>query len=76
MIVSSRQAHPHLRSVGVTKETYPFTPAELAGIKGRSVGELYEVEHVLLNILKEQVKLQHERVKLLRVLYQYTQMES
>lgn len=45
-----------------------FTPAEQAGIKGRNCGELYEIEHVVLNILKDQVKTTYLRNRLLRML--------
>lgn len=45
-----------------------FTAAERAGIKGRNCGELFEIEHVVLNILKEQVKRTHARNRLLRLI--------
>lgn len=45
-----------------------FTPAERAGIKGRSCGELYEIEHVVLNILKEQIKTTYLRNRLVRLI--------
>lgn len=48
-----------------------FTPAERAGIKGRNCGELYEIEHVVLNILKTQIKTNHQRYRFLCTLRAY-----